>query len=263
MITIDGFLIDAALAETHTAESEVTQFPTETGSDITDNNRLIPRTVSITGVVSNTPIGTVATSRAKTGAAVAAIARTLGGPLLSDVHEPTANALAVFDRVRANRKPVTIETSLRVYTNMVLTQLEIPRSADDGDSLNFTAAFQEIIIVTNERTDVRVSKPSSGRKHYRDFQGVRSYDVGFAGTSAAGPSDKVYYSTGGLGFQDPDQAGAADTFPAEIQDSQVNPSAVGNLDRPAVFPDNTLSQSQTRADYFAHRPLGGGGNVAP
>ena len=47
MITIAGFVIDAALRETHTYESEVTEYPVESGAMITDNIRPRPITIEI------------------------------------------------------------------------------------------------------------------------------------------------------------------------------------------------------------------------
>ena len=56
MITIKGFPIDAAITEEHTYDSEVTSYPVESGSDITDNVRTLPIEITIEGLVSDNPL---------------------------------------------------------------------------------------------------------------------------------------------------------------------------------------------------------------
>ena len=56
--------------------------------------------------------------------------------------------LHIFDllSIRSKRQPVTIITGLDVFRNMVMESLEIPRSAQTGDSLEFTASTQITIV---------------------------------------------------------------------------------------------------------------------
>lgn len=154
MVTIDGFIIDATLTESHTYESDVTSYPTESGSTITDNIRPRPVTVQIDGIVSDTPIGTVATTRANESTASGSNFEFL----------PSDAALAKLLEIRDKREPITIETSLKRFESMALTQLEIPRDAETGMALRFSATFQQITIVTNNRTTIRVASPNNGAK---------------------------------------------------------------------------------------------------
>lgn len=48
--------LDATLRETHSVQNEVTQFPVEDKSDVSDNIRLLPDRVDINGLVTNSPI---------------------------------------------------------------------------------------------------------------------------------------------------------------------------------------------------------------
>ncbi len=151
MVTIDGFIIDATLTESHNFESDVTSYPTESGSVITDNIRPRPVTVQIDGIVSDTPIGTVATARANESTATGTNFEFL----------PSDAALAKLLEIRDRREPITIETSLKRFESMALTQLEIPRDAETGNALRFSATFQQIVIVTNNRTTIRVASPNN------------------------------------------------------------------------------------------------------
>jgi hypothetical protein len=151
VIQIDGYIIDASLSESHTFESEVTDYPVESGASITDNVRPKPIVVSIEGVVSDSPIGPVATARNNETASPDAELQFL----------PSEAALDKLLRIRDAREPITIVTSLKTFESMVLTNLDVPRDADTGHALKFTASFQQVILVTNNRTTVKVSPPTS------------------------------------------------------------------------------------------------------
>lgn len=166
MIIIDGYTIDAALSEEHAFDSEVTMFPVESGADITDHVRAQPITVTIEGVVSDTPIG-----------------------LMRDVRNgtttlPSNDALAKLIEIRDAREPITVETTLRVYDNMVMTSLQVPQNSKIGDALRFKAVFTQIHLVTNERTVVVTSSPRGQKKRnvgnmvLIDLPGVDPISVG-------------------------------------------------------------------------------------
>lgn len=153
-VWINDFLIDAALSEVHRFPSEVTQFPTEEGSDLTDNIRPGPIEVQIEGVVSDTPIGVTAVVR-----------QTQSAEAGDDVEVlPSEQALALLERIRDERKPVTIQTSLKVYERMAMEMLEVPRERTTGKALQFTASFRQITTATNERTVIRTATPAGRAK---------------------------------------------------------------------------------------------------
>lgn len=137
MIKIDHYAIDAALSEDHDLEAAVTEFPVEEGAAVTDHVRLKPRTVTIKGIVTNTPIGAVADFRG-------------GSNLL-----PTEEALVVLEAIYEAKEEVTIETSLKTYDRMVLEKLSIPRDGSTGDALMFTATFRQVTIESNKRVVIR------------------------------------------------------------------------------------------------------------
>ena len=155
-VVIDGYTIDAALRETHSREAEISDYPVEEGADVTDNVRARPKSVEIEGIVSDTPIGAMATLRGgATGSA------SPDGELL---FLPSDEALAKLEAIFAARAPVTVETSAKTYENMVLVSLEVPRDISTGEALRFTASFREIILVQVNRTTVRVSSPSGAAR---------------------------------------------------------------------------------------------------
>lgn len=139
MVTIDGYEIDVAIREEHAFENEITEHPVEQGADIVDHVRARPIVVTLEGCVSDTPIGDLATRRSET----------------------TLPSREAFDRllaVRNARLPVTIATSLRVYTDMILESLTTPRDATTGDALAFTARFRQIRLVEVTRVAVDIPR---------------------------------------------------------------------------------------------------------
>lgn len=157
-IAIDGYPIDVAISEEHKFETEVTEYPVESGSDITDHVRKKPNEVTLEGIVSDTPLAATILERLASGD------RVLTG-LLSEA-TASLDALAKLMEIRDARKPVTISTSLKTFESMVLTTLTVPRANGDGRALRFHATFKEIRIITNERstTKVKTATPGGGGK---------------------------------------------------------------------------------------------------
>lgn len=138
MVKVDGFEIDASLSEDHSFEAQVPEDPIEGGAVVSDHIFNRPEVVVIEGVVSDTPVGSLAERRSGI---------------------PSDEGLAKLMSIRARREPVTIETSLEVFDNMVLHSLNIPRNAQVGHALRFRATFKRIDVVTNERTFVELELP--------------------------------------------------------------------------------------------------------
>lgn len=152
-VAIDGYLIDAALSENYQFDSAITDHPVETGSDVTSNVRVLPAVVTITGVVSDTPIGTIAGTRALEAASGAN-----GGGNPSDA------VIAKLLQIRDQREPITIKGSKKTFDNMLMQSLVIPIDDKTGNATHFTATFKEVILVTNDRQFVRVAIPNAGKK---------------------------------------------------------------------------------------------------
>lgn len=149
-VLINGYVIDVTTSEEHTFDSDVTEYPVEQGGDITDNVRPKPIIVTLEGVVSDTPIGAIATLRDSQGD---------NGQV---DFLPSEDALATLLAIRDAREPVSITTTLKSFDNMVMTGLSVPRDATTGAALRFSATFQQVIFVTNQRTTVRTATPSNG-----------------------------------------------------------------------------------------------------
>jgi len=148
---IGSLQLDATVTERHAYKNEVSEWPVENGDTIIDNIRLVPENISISGLISNFPIdvrfqditnivdGTSNTSESRTVSREESATR---------VETAQNILLRILGRVIQGEtvRPETIEivTGLRVYTNMVMTSLDITRDRRTGQALPFTADFLEV-----------------------------------------------------------------------------------------------------------------------
>jgi hypothetical protein len=139
-VIIDGYTIDAAVQEDLRFSSDISEFPVEEGPGVTDHVRNRPKEVTIEGVVSDTSLRPVADTRG----------------ILS---LPSEEFLARLELIHEFRDPVTIETTQRVFDDMVLKDLSIPRDARTGDALSFRATFQQVELVSTDRFEINVEIP--------------------------------------------------------------------------------------------------------
>lgn len=143
-VFVDNFEIDAVVSEDVALDSDVTEYPVEEGANNADHFRPLPDAVMLDCIVSDTPIGPLATRRAVSGLALL---------------KPSDEVYSRLKAIREERRLVTVETGLDIYTNMALRGLSVPRSARDGKSIRFQAAFVKVLSATNERDTVLVTMP--------------------------------------------------------------------------------------------------------
>lgn len=120
-------VIDAFLKETHSFSSEITEHPIESGSAIVDHIYNQPFSLSIDGIISNTPMSLVGLT------AFDSATRYLEG----DSNDFATIAFEKIEEMFAKRTPISIATSLKIYHKMVLESLSIER----GEELTKICAF--------------------------------------------------------------------------------------------------------------------------
>jgi hypothetical protein len=165
---IGELVLDAVLTEKHSYVNEVSQYPVEDGSDINDNIRKLPDEITINGMVSNTPIDILQASKTEV------VQKTEGGVEVknltrSDVLNRVELAQDILLRISGrtiNGEPkdpelVDVVTGLRVYKNMAITNLEIPRDIAVGQAIKFDAALREVRKVKSESVEIPFAAPDS------------------------------------------------------------------------------------------------------
>jgi hypothetical protein len=131
--------MDACISRNYDFRAQVTQFPIETGSTVTDHVHLQPDELTLEGMVSNVPVTEVPTVLDLRGDAQASPGATAGGR----AQQAYDALLTVFRK----RLPLTVFTEHNIYEDMILESLSIPKDRVTGDSLKFSASLKKIYTV--------------------------------------------------------------------------------------------------------------------
>lgn len=176
---LPSYLMDLAVSEDFSFPGEATKFPVEKGVDFTDHIRELPDEITLECIVSDTPIGEVATDSTR---------QPVTGPDgTTSTALPSAEALQRMRELKALGQPVRIETTLGVFTSMAFIDLNVPVNKDKSPgrsvaqpgattvqpgALFFTAKFRKLVLVTNRRTKVRVRTQLAGAGGHPKANGV-------------------------------------------------------------------------------------------
>lgn len=112
---------DTMVSEEHQYTSRVTYFPVESGTIVSDHILNQPTIVNLSGLISDTPL---------------------------NLFFPSNRSVAAFNqliRIHEQRQVVDIVTGIKVYRNMALTLLDVPRTIRTGQTLTFNLQFQQIV----------------------------------------------------------------------------------------------------------------------
>lgn len=159
--------LDASIKEEHTRESPATQFPTENGSSVSDHIILKPFALSITGIISDTPIGsaqqlltevttTLASSLIPPVGVIAASAGFALFSALSKSKSPSVAAYGQLLQLQANSQPFDVLTTLYRYSNMWITSISAPRDSETGKALLFTVKLEQLLLVSPQSVNVQI-----------------------------------------------------------------------------------------------------------
>lgn len=138
VISID---LDVTMDEVHEWQNDVTTNPVETGSPIADHIQIMPDKLRITGMISDSSIS---------DAVIKQFSGIDNGQFLTRVQ----TAFDLLRKLKDDRKLITVYTKHKVYTDMALTSLSIPRNNQTGDSIQFSIEFVNIRIVNTQTVDM-------------------------------------------------------------------------------------------------------------
>lgn len=154
---IDSLELDVTISESHTGEVEITEHPVEEGFSVADHARPKQNNLTLTGLVSNTPISADQKKRTVEVSGIK-LETTALKDQIQGVAGYAENAETVLRNLKDTGKVITVYTHIRTYQNMILASLSIPRDGRTGDALQFTATFRQIRIVKNKTTKKVVAK---------------------------------------------------------------------------------------------------------
>ena len=169
--TTGNIAMDCSINEQHDTSAQITSHQVESGPNITDYIRPLPRKFRLEAMVSNYPIAlpTINNNLNNGPALPTAQAQALSPSPLSVQAANTAiaslNALVIqfsnqFDRVRdvfatmvnaaLNGAIWNITTTLTTYSSFALANMSVPRSAENGNVLRMSLDFVEVRIVNTQ-----------------------------------------------------------------------------------------------------------------
>lgn len=192
-VTINGYPLDLVETEEHGLESEITEHPVEDGSDISDNIRRKPRTLTFTGaVVSDTPIGAIANEPTRRSA-LSTLAP--GGAIIETGDGRNKISNEAWRRLEAMwlaGQPVVVVTDFKRYESMGIESLSNPISAKNAGGLVFTVKFKEVRIVKNKRVTIAVV--NGGPRNNRGARQGKTVDSGAIVWNKGKPSGAAPYT---------------------------------------------------------------------
>jgi hypothetical protein len=125
--------LDANLEENHEWVAEATSNPVEEGAPITDHVIEQSDKIRIHGFISNNPV--------------------TSGFLVSQISNVQDVFNLLYDLIKL-KEPITVYTKLKVYTDMILTHVSVPKAPGVGDAVEFDAEFIHIRKVATQTVDV-------------------------------------------------------------------------------------------------------------
>lgn len=146
--TIGGIQLDTIVTEEHLSPMTVTRNPVEAGSDITDHVIIQPTKLIIQGAVTDTPLG-----EAALGQIIDSITGLFGTSTSTNITR-SQQAYEAFLVLKNNREPLEIDTRLKTYSNMVVSDISVPQDKDTSRMALMTITFEEIITTESATIDL-------------------------------------------------------------------------------------------------------------
>ena len=132
---------DTMVTEEHRYTSRVTNYPVENGTIVSDHIINQPDVVVLSGLVTDTPLS-----------------------ILAPYNRSVAAFNALID-IHRKRQVVTVVTGIKVYYDMAIVTLDVPRTVKTGQTLTFNIELQKINYINN--IDAFLNQPNV-------FQGVEN-----------------------------------------------------------------------------------------
>lgn len=162
--------IDATTNEQHGAHGTLTTHKVEKGSNITDNFTPMPDKLTLECAVSDTPIYPVVLSPSNAGvvanpneqhSVTLPNGKVLNFTTLGFGGQPLGRVIAVFNALIDATKGAAIFqviTTIKTYENLVITDFDCPRNAQNSNAIMFTLQFGEAVVATTQTTNAVAPK---------------------------------------------------------------------------------------------------------
>lgn len=149
--TLAGMEFDAVLEDTLDMTAKITDYPIEIGARVGDHRIINPIKWTMTGAVSNTPIGPSVSdalggviSEFGGGSVIASLAGLSAGYLAGSDQTRASSTLDILMQVMAQSETFDIDAGDIQLTNMTITRITRTKDPKNEDGLIFTCELQEL-----------------------------------------------------------------------------------------------------------------------
>jgi len=132
--TIGDLQVDCVVDHVTTFASQVTEHPIENGFVIADHVARQAMTLSLTVIITPTPVSYF---------------RQLGAN-----PDRLGEAIAYFEQLWLNGEPVTVTIPSGIYQDMVMTSCPLPRNVQDGFCYRVALEFKHVVIVSQKTEEI-------------------------------------------------------------------------------------------------------------
>ena len=132
--TIGDLQVDCVVDHVTTFNSQVTEHPIENGFVIADHVARQAMTLSLTVIITPTPVSYF---------------RQLGSN-----PDRLGEAIAYFEQLWLNGEPVTVTIPSGIYQDMVMTSCPLPRNVQDGFCYRVALEFKHVVIVSQKTEEI-------------------------------------------------------------------------------------------------------------
>ena len=132
--TIGDLQVDCVVDHTTAFNSSVTEHPIEGGFVIADHIARQAMTLSLTVIITPTPVSYF---------------RQLGSN-----PDRLGEAIAYFEQLWLNGEPVTVTIPSGIYQDMVMTSCPLPRNVKDGFCYRVALEFKHVVIVSQKTEEI-------------------------------------------------------------------------------------------------------------
>ncbi|ACG60378.1 hypothetical protein phiPLPE_56 [Iodobacter phage PhiPLPE] len=149
--TLAGMEFDAVLEDTLDVTATITDYTIEIGARVGDHRIINPIKWTLTGAVSNTPIGPTATdfiggviSELGGGGVLSTLAGLSSGYLAGSDQTRASSTIDILMQIMSQGEPFDIDAGDVQLTNMVITRMTRTKDASNEGGLIFTCELQEL-----------------------------------------------------------------------------------------------------------------------
>lgn len=159
--------LDVVISENHQFDSKVTQYPIESGGEVADHIINDPVILSMTGIITNSPIKIFGGILSNLASGQPAIPNRVGA------------AFTLLTDMREIKERFVVVTGLKVYNFMFFKSLSFPRDGNTGDALRIVAVLTRISKAASKKVEVQNLDPGTtdAKKNTKDL-GAEKVDQG-------------------------------------------------------------------------------------